>query len=239
MDLPGLNTVSAPLREPLRHYALRVREHAGPHVLGVTLYGPVAGPDFDATLHTISNVVILDTVELDILRRLASEGHRFGRNYITAPLVMTPTFLRSSRDTFPLELIEIQQRRIVLFGEDFFAALAFDASHVRLQCERELKVLAVGMRQAVVAEGAGEAALRSAAMPVLIGIVRVLRGMLWLKDQRQPLPAAGVVVEVENLAGRHLPGVRQALEAPSAVDWLVFEKLYNDVEALGQLADGW
>ena len=239
MDLPGLNSVPATLREALRDYALRLRAHGGPHVLGLTLYGPVAGSAFDATLHTISNVVVLDVVELDILRRLAGEGSRFGRNYITAPLVVTPSFLQGSRDTFPLEFIEIQQRRIVLFGDDLFGPLLFDPAHVRLQCERELKVLAVGMRQAVVADGAKEAALRRAVLPALLGMLRVLRGLLWLKELRHPLSAAGVLVEVENLAGRHLPGVRRALEAPSAVDWLVFEKLYSDVETLGQIADGW
>jgi len=239
MDLPGLEHVHTALREPLRHYAARIHEHGRQHVQCLTLYGAVAGPAFDPTLHTVSNVLVLDTVDLGILRRLAVEGHRFGKGLITAPLVMTPEFLRASRDTFPLELIEIQQQRLVLFGEDLFAALEFEAGHVRLQCERELKVLALAMRHAVVAEGGSESHLRQTALRTLRSLVRVMRGMLWLKNQRQAVPATGALVEIENLAGRHLPGIRRAMESPSSVDWLVYEQLYSGVEVLGQIADGW
>jgi hypothetical protein len=239
MDLPGLNSLPEAFREPLRHYAERLSDFGSPHVLGLTLYGAIAGPGFDASVHTIRNVLFIDAVGLGILRKISTEGYRFGRNYITAPLVMTPEFLQASLDTFPLELIEVQERRLVLFGEDYFASIAPEAAHVRLQCERELKVLAVGMRQAVVADGASEAALRRAATPTIYSVLRVLRGLLWLKNRREPLQATAVLVEVENLAGRHLPGIRQAFEAPASIDWLVFEKLYDDIEALGHLSDGW
>ncbi len=239
MELPGLERVPGPLREPLRYYATRVREHGGDHVKSLTLYGAVASPTFDPSVHTVSNVLIVDSVALEPLRRLAAEGAKFGRNYISAPLVLTPDFLKASRDTFPLELIEIQERHIVLFGEAPFAALEFDPAHVRLQCERELRVLSLAMRQAVVVDGSNETTLRKAVFPALHGTLRVMRGLLWLKGKREPLPGTGVLVEVENLAGRHMAGIRRALEAPSAVDWLVFEQVYSDVAALESIADGW
>ena len=67
----------------------------------------------------------------------------------------------------------------------------------------------------------------------------MMRGMLWLKGKTEALPAGSILAEIENLAGRHLPGVRRAFDFPSAVDWIVFEQLYDDVEALGTIADGW
>jgi len=239
MQLTGLERIPDDLRGPVRQFAERVIQLGGEHVLGLILYGPIAGKSFDRNIHTIHSVLMLDGLGLDILRRLSGDGRRFGRHGIMAPMVMTPEFLAASRDTFPLELIEMQEQRLVLLGEDYFGLLHFDPAHVRLQCERELKVLSVAMRQAVVTDGIKEESLRRAALPALYGLLRVLRGLLWLKEKREPLAAAALLLEVENLAGRHLPGVRQALDAPSAVDWLIFERLYNDIEALGHIADGW
>lgn len=239
MQFTGLERIPDDLREPVHQFATRVVQLGGDHVLGLTLYGPIAGKSFDRQIHTIHSVLVLDGLGLDILRRLSGEGRRFGRHSIMAPMVMTPAFLVASRDTFPLELIEMQEQRLVLLGEDYFASLQFEPANVRLQCERELKVLSVAMRQAVVTDGIKEESLRRAALPALYGLLRVLRGLLWLRNKREPLVASALLLEVENLAGRHLPGVRQALDAPSAIDWLIFERLYNDIEALGHIADGW
>lgn len=239
MQLSNLHQVPTAVRDSVREYAERVVAYGGEHVLGLTIYGAAAGPGFDGSLHMVHSLLMVDSLGLDILRRLSGDGTHFGRRRITAPVVMTPDFLKASRDAFPLELIEIQQQRLVLLGEDYLADVTFDAEHVRLQCERELKSISVGMRQAVVVDGTKESTIHKAALPALYSLLRVLRGMLWLKGQRQPLPAAKILAEIENLAGRHLPGVREAFEFPSSVSWLTFERLYNDVEVLGQLVDGW
>ncbi len=239
MDQTALDRVPLLVRDSVQQFAGRVTTYGGAHVLGLMLYGPVAGPTFDANIHMIHSVLMLDAMGLEILRRLSGEGSRFGRRRFTAPMVMTPAFLQASRDSFPLELIEMQQQRLVLLGEDFFAGVTFDPPHVRLQCERELKSLSVGMRQAVVADGVKEASIQRAALPAIFGLVRVMRGMLWLKGRTEALPATTILAEIENLAGRHLPGVRRAFDFPSAVDWIVFQQLYDDIEALGTIADGW
>ena len=113
----------------------------------------------------IHSVLMLDAMGLDILRQLSAKGAVSVAARFTAPMVMTPSFLKASRDSFPLELIEMQQQRLVLLGDDFFAGVTFDPSHVRLQCERELKSLSVGMRQAVVADGVKEASIQRTALP--------------------------------------------------------------------------
>jgi hypothetical protein len=239
MQFTNLDLVPAVVRDSVREYAERVVAYGAEHVLGLTIYGAAAGPAFDGSVHMVHSLLMLDSLGLEILRRLSGDGTHFGRRRITAPVVMTPEFLTASHDAFPLELIEIQQQRLVLLGEDYLAGVSFDAAHVRLQCERELKSLSIGMRQAVVVDGTKESSIHKAALPALFGLVRVLRGMLWLKERREAWPAAKILAEIETLAGRHLPGIRQAFDFPSSVSWLTFERLYTDVEVLGQLVDGW
>ena len=70
-------------------------------------------------------------------------------------------------------------------------------------------------------------------------LLRTLRGLLWLKGQRQAKPTTDVLAEIEKLTDRKLPGLRNAVDATAPHGWGEFETLYRDVEALGEIADGW
>lgn len=239
MELRGLSAVDPAMREPLRRYAERLRLHAGDKALSLTLFGAVASSPFDASRQTASNVLVLESVDLGVLRNLAAEGHDFGGMAIAAPLVMTPVFIRASLDTFPLELMEIKQRRLVLFGDDYFASLEFQPEHVRLQCERELKTLAIGIRQGLVTSAGRDKDLARIAAQSSGGLVRTLRGLLWLKEMEGPQTGAALAAEVSRLVGRPLSGAREALASPERVGWRELQALYEDVDALGHFADAW
>ena len=102
MELQGLDAVDPAMREPIRRYAEHVRKHAGEKALGLTLFGAIAAGSFDAGKQAAANVLVLDAIDLEVLKRLAAEGHKFGNLGIAAPLVMTPDFIRALLDTFPL-----------------------------------------------------------------------------------------------------------------------------------------
>jgi hypothetical protein len=236
-EITRLDRIPADMREAVGFYASRVGELAGDRLKCLALYGPIASGRFDRSRHTVQNVVVMPVVELAALRVLAADGHHFGRMRIAAPLVLTPEFIAGSLDTYPLELLEIQQQHVVILGDDLFAPLEFEPVHVRLQCERQLKVVALAMRQAAVSVGMNWKAFQRAAMPSVLDLTRVVRGLLWIKDRRQPLSADAMVREVESLIGQKLPGIRRVLESPETSDWPQFEQLYAELEVLGRLAD--
>ena len=239
IELNGINTIHAAMREPVGRYAQRVKSHAGEKVLSLTLYGEIAGGAFDAAQQTVASVLVLAEIDLAALRNLAAEGHKFGKTSIAAPLVMTPAFIKASLDSFPLELIEIQQRRLVLFGDDYFDKLAFADDHVRLQCERELKAMAIGIRQGLLTTGGRESSFGGVAKQAAPALARTLRGLVWLHGEKEPKPWRLLVAEAEKLLGGPLAGVRRAANPPSPFDWHDLEQLYQDVEALGRYADAW
>ena len=237
MPLEGLERLSEPLRQPIRHYATRLQELAGPSALALTLYGAASAGAFDPRRQTIRNAVVFDVVPLDILRQLAREGGSLGKRRIAPPLVFTPDFLRDSRDTFPLELLEIQQQHTAIFGQDYFSTLTLADADVRLQCERELKVLLVGMHQGLLASGGRDQNLKKLAEDLTEHLVRTLRGVLWLKGLREGRPAVEVVPEIEKLLGRSMPGLWSALGKSDDTPWQQFRHLYAEVQTLGQFVD--
>jgi hypothetical protein len=230
---------ASPLREPISLFATRLREIVSDSPsLGWHLYGPVTR-GVVVPGQRIQSVLVLDTFDLDTLRRLAATGSQFHREQFTPPVTMTPETIRTSRDSFPLELIEIQQRHVTMLGDDVFASLDFDARDVRLQCERELKTMAMAMRQTLLMSGGDEATLARWHRNIGDGLLRVLRGMLWVKGKKAFIESAQVMMEIEAVASRPLPGVREAIEHESRRGWAMLQRLYADLDTLGKLSDAW
>ncbi|MBI1826471.1 MAG: hypothetical protein HYR83_08800, partial [Planctomycetes bacterium] len=103
------------------------------------MFGKALTAGFDPRQHPAQTAVVVERLEPASLRKLAGHGMRMGRAGLDVPLLMTLQHIECSLDTFPLELLEIQQLHITVRGADHFADLSFDPANVRLQCERELK----------------------------------------------------------------------------------------------------
>jgi hypothetical protein len=224
--------------EPVARYLERLAQLCGPRLLAVTFYGrwPAAsagqGP-------TVSSVAVFDRIDLSVLRAVGSEGHRFGRRGFTAPWVLTPALIESSRDSFPLELIEIVQHHTTPFGTDFFAGLAILPPDIRLACERELRVLEIHLQRGILTAGDDEEQLGRIAWHAVHSLLRVLAGLAWLSGRREPAAPFELVATAEKLLARELPGVRRTLDHSDTAHWSKFNLLHADIQALGETADRW
>lgn len=231
----NLGKIAEPVRAAVGRFVEIIRQLAGSKTRGLIIYGPAVTADFDAARHAVSSVLVLDAMDLNLLRRFATEGARLGKERISAPLVMTPTYIAESCDTFPVELLEIQQRHVTVLGDDFFDDLTFEPQHVRLQCEREFKRILIRLRQGILAAAGREKMLADLETDIGVHLLRTLRGFLWLKDQKEYQAPSSVVDAIEKLADRKLVSVRQAVEATFDHNWSAYESLYRDVEVLA----GW
>jgi len=236
-DEPALSMVIPSMRTHLREYADLLSQLAGENLLGLTVFGAVLSQHFDPQRMTAGSVMVLREIDLALLRRIAEYGPKLGSKHISAPLVMTPAYVASSLDSFPLELLEIQQRHVTLLGAEHFQTLDIQPGDLRLQCEREFKRILIRLRQGLLAAGSREEVLGELMIDVGQHLLRTLRGLLWCKDMKEPLARERVLAECERLAGGALPGVRDAIESAGDEGWAQFQALYTDVEKLAALAD--
>lgn len=232
-----LQGVVESMRQPLRGFAATLRRVEGDNALSLVLFGGVLAPEFDAQFETARSVLVVHKINLDALAQLAEQGVKFGREAIAAPLIMTPTYIKDSLDTFPIELLDITRRHVVVFGEDHFASLAVNETDLRRQCERELKGVLVGLRQGLLAATGKEKWLNAIEVDVARGLLRVLRSVLWLKGQKDWPDTNRLLAAVETITGRSLSGLRGALDRNGVHGWDEFKSLYGDVEALAALVE--
>ena len=233
-DLSGVPHL---LRAPVREFAQGLGALAGRQLLGLTVYGMALEAAFQPEHHAIRSALVLATIDLDLLKQLGRDAPRPRGWRFSPPVIMTPQAIAASRDTFPLELIEIQQRHAAICGADHFTPLEFDPAHVRLQCERDLKVFLIAMHQGLLASGGREERLGTMSAELTGSLLRVLSGLLWLAGQRQPQPLFHRVEAVEKLIKRPLPGICGALDRSDMAGWHKFRRLYDDLVALDEYAD--
>jgi hypothetical protein len=229
--------VDASLRSGLQEKIRLACDVLGDSLVSTTVYGEAVTGGFERKRHAVRSVLVLQSADLAVLRRLAPYGPRLGKAGMTAPWVVTRQYIHESLDTFPLEWLEIQQQGVTVVGPDHFAGLVLESENVRLQCERDIKQILMGLRRAVLAASGSQRAVADIESAALENLMRVLRGMLWLRGRREHLGSDVVIQEVEKVLGVLLAGVRAAMNPTAAHDWNEFDRLYGDVEILAGKAD--
>ena len=123
-----------------------IAAHPG-NLHSIHIVGSAVIPDYNENLSDINSVVVLNTMDLAFLQFLAPLGKKYGKKRIAAPLVMTPEYIRTSLDAFPVEFHDFKLIHKTVYGEDLFKSIELSRQYLRLQCEREIKVKLIGLRQ--------------------------------------------------------------------------------------------
>ena len=230
IDVSSLGELIQPAVQNLAQLLL---ELAGDNLQALAVFGTVAGEDFDPKHTSIRSVAIFEKMDLAMLNQLRSHGPRLGRQRLQAPLFMTQDYIDQSRDSFPVELLEIQRFHIMVLGQDCFESLEFSRADVRLQCERELKTNLITLRQGILS-----AYKDTFIGPLLVAaieqIIRVLRAVLWLKELDVPADAGAVVLAIEGLLDWKLPGLKHCVAESAKGSFKQFEQVYRDIDSLSK-----
>lgn len=229
--------VPAEARAAFQHFAQMLREVSGEKLLSLGAFGGwlVGDPLYRGT--PARSVVVLRDFDLRLLARLAEHGVRMGQRGLQAPLIMTPDYIAASCDTFPLELLEIQQLHAVLVGEDHFAGLRFDSVNVRLQCEREVKSGLIHLRQGLLSSAGKYKHLDELCRREAERAVRVLRGVLYLAGAAMPRLSSEIATAAAATAGLQLAALGRVLAGERISDLDGFEGLYGELAALADYVD--
>ena len=234
MSSPQTTPASPPAlarrRAALAHFAAGVQTIANGTSQAIAASGPAVAGHPDAAVDT---VVVLTRDELPFLRALSRNGRRFDSAGLGAPLVLTVDGMARSADSYPLELLDLQQCHSPLMGELPLTGLTLKPEHVRLQCERELKSLIISLRRRLLAVAGKEPALALADLGD--EVVRVVRGLLLLRGVVGARDAAAVLAAAATTLGRPLPATLAAWRG--ATGWDAFAAFYAEVESLWSAVD--
>ncbi len=194
-DTPRLNSVREAIREPLTRFVQHVQTALGDRLQSVTVVGSALTDDFQPGVSDINTVVLLDEHSLAALNAVVSLAKSLRRSRLSAPLLMTASYIERSRDVFGIEFLDLQLTHETILGDDPFVGIQIDKPDVRLQCERELKATLVRLRQGWIAAAGDKGLVRDILVSTVKGLAPLLRAMLWLQDAERPTTMAATLRE--------------------------------------------
>ena len=112
----------------------------------VVLYGSAAAGDHLAGKSDYNILVVADRLGLADLDTLSPVAAAWAKDGNRPPVMFTPEQLATAADAFPIELLDMQQARRVLFGEDLLAGVKVQPEHLRVTLEREWKAKLLQLR---------------------------------------------------------------------------------------------
>lgn len=185
----------------LKNFVEDLKNLYSDQLVSVILYGSAAGEDFVAGRSDINTVVILKKVDFDSLQKYQARQRKFEKLGIVAPLFLEPEYIQTSADSFPIEFLDIKNQNKVLYGEDFFSGLEIHLTHLRLQCEQEIKGKLIRLRQHFLEAGTSTEKLEKLLSSSLASFIPVWRNMLRLKNKNQFHSTADILNQIEKEFG--------------------------------------
>ncbi len=192
---PRWDSIRQTIRDPLSRFVEHLQTGLGVHLGSVTVVGSALTDDFRPGVSDINTVVVLDEPSVSALKAVASLAKPMRRHGLSAPLLMTTSYIERSRDVFGVEFLDLQLTHETILGDDPFAGIRIDKPDVRLQCERELKAMLVRLRQGWIAAAGDMKLVCDILVATAKGLTPLLRAMLWLTDIARPTTMAATVRE--------------------------------------------
>ena len=131
----------------LRQLVEKLKAAQGKSLVSVILYGSAAGGDHHAAYSDLNVFCVLTAVTAKELAASEPIFHWWRELHNPAPLLMSVEEVRESTDCFPIEFMDMRERRRVLYGEDVVANLVIEEVFYRAQVEHDLMAKLLRLRQ--------------------------------------------------------------------------------------------
>jgi predicted nucleotidyltransferase len=171
----------------------------GSDLVSVILFGSAAGGDFNPEKSDINLLIVLTSMDIELISRSADIQIKYLRKRFSKPLFMDKEYIASSCDSYPMEFFDMKERYEVLAGEDVLSSVLPGIDHLRLQVERELKGKWLHLLDEYTFACKNRKQLVQLTQLSLRAFAPVFRALLKLKDTPVPVAKKELLFAVESV----------------------------------------
>jgi hypothetical protein len=183
-----------------REWLAPVRHALGGEFLAAYLTGSVLTQGFDPKKSRVNILVVARELSDETVERLGAAIPREAKKRPGfEPLFVSRRQMEKSLDVFPIEWLEIQERHLLLEGEDLVAALQVPRTYLRLQCEQQLRGKFLHLRQGLLAHWDDDRALGDLLAGSASSFAALFRTLLRLRGETTPADTPKVIERVSDL----------------------------------------
>lgn len=241
INLEKLNPYAAEKIKPFFQEILG-KYHENIHSIYVT--GTAITDDFDIKRSDVNSIFVLKDMDLKFLKLIAPLGKKYSRQKVAAPLIMTPMYIRTSLDVFPIEFLNFKLIHAAVFGDDILKDTEIGRINLRLQCEREVKTKLIWLRQGYISAQGDKKLLTEGFVNSITGYIPLFRGIIALFGKEPPVSQSDVITALSEASGINtgifVKVLREKHERIKlSIEDLntIFEDYYAATEQLGRMID--
>jgi hypothetical protein len=241
LDLAKLNPL---VREKIKPFLEEILNKYYEKIHSIHITGTAITDDFDIKRSDINSIFVLKEMDLKFLELLAPLGKKYGKHKVAAPLIMTPEYIKRSLDVFPIEFLNFKLIHLTVYGEDILKDIEINRMDLRHQCERELKVKLIWLRQGYISSVGDRKILTENFINSISGYIPLFRGLIVLLGKEPPIRQGEVIAalsEVTNVNtdvfAKVLKGKREKFKLSIEELNTMFEDYYTATEKLGRIVD--
>lgn len=218
----------------------------GHDLVGITLYGSAAGPDFRPRTSDVNFLIVLSEEGMKHIDRALDIVAKWRRKGVALPLFLTEAYVAASLDVFPIEYLGLARNHRRVFGKDVLEGLRVKPAYLRLQCEREIKGKLLLLREAYLDCGGKGKALLKVIRDALPALVAIFGALLYLRGDAPPTGKREIIRAAAGAFGLD-PGVFERMieiregtyrGGKGEVEAL-FKAFLNQMERLSKTIDAW
>jgi predicted nucleotidyltransferase len=181
-------------------------------VRAAALFGSVVRNEWIEGVSDVNVLILLDDIDAPLLGRAAPAAtHALARGL--TPLLMELDEWRRAADVFTIELADMKDASITLYGDDPVAAPMVQHPILRLQAERELRAKLLHLHAAMLMAADDQARLGQIFIHALPSFTTYLRTALRLAQQPVPRTSRDVIESGCAVAGADPAAFLRVLDA--------------------------
>lgn len=195
----------------VREFLAKIREAAQDNLVSVIIYGSTAGGDFHPEYSDVNLFCVVGDSSFAALKAVAPVVKWWNREKQPPPLFMTRDEIERSADVFSIELLDMQQRHKVVFGEDVLQGLNIPLSLHRVQVEYELREKLMLLRRHLLLATGKDSRLWDLLTQSVSSFVTLFRHALMVMGEEAPTGKRDAVQTLANKVGFDASGFLQVL----------------------------
>lgn len=241
INLSNLNKTAAERIKPFFNEILAGYQEM---IHSIYVTGTAITDDFDKKRSDVNSIFVLKEMDLKFLELIAPLGKKYGKHKVAAPLIMTPYYINTSLDVFPVEFLNFKLIHQTVFGTDIFNDLEIRLSDLRYQCEREVKSKLIWLRQGYISSQGDRKLLAEGLANSVTGYIPLFRGIIVLLGKEAPVKQGSVIRSLSDASGINTDIFAKVLsekheKAKHSSEELnaIFKDYYKATEELGRIVD--
>ncbi len=244
MPDPVLENVKPAAAKKIKPFLDDILSRFQDNIHSIHITGTALTDDFDEKVSNINSVIVLKEMDLQFLELLAPLGKKYGKQRVAAPLIMTPDYIKTSLDVFPIEFLNFRLIHSTVFGEDIFKDIEIDRMDLRHQCEREIKSKLIWLRQGYISSQGDRKILTEGFVNSITGYIQLFRGIIVLFGKEPAVRQSEVITGLASATGITADVFTKVLKEKHnkiklSLEELntIFEDYYAATEKLGKIVD--